>query len=253
LIVSITPKAGNGPYGEACPAGITIGLNTQVQVNIAPDANGNGKVAFNTGLGTFQPYIVGSNLGGNNQLEIAGGTLASPLNDAVYALFDSSNGPGNSANGYLNYNDANAVTHACAWWDWQGFHAPASLVAAVATGTGTSNVNAASPEQWHTFTMPSGWTGHARYKLVAEAYMAYIDITMAHTALTAKTNVPMGTLPSYYLPVGGSVTLPLVETNSTALAVPAPSCYIGSGGAVTCYYLDVGTTTVDVHCMYPLN
>lgn len=108
-------------------------------------------------------------------------------------------------------------------------------------------------EGWQNITPPSGWSGTLRYKLLAEANLVIWDMALTHTALTAKTNVTLTTtLPTTYRP-STSATLPCTETNNTAFATPTPAVFVGSGGTVTAFNVDVGSTGIDCHAIYALN
>lgn len=108
-------------------------------------------------------------------------------------------------------------------------------------------------EAWQNITPPTGWSGTLRYKLMAEFNFVFWDMALTHTALTAKTNVVLTTtLPTIYRPTT-SATLPCTESNNTAFATPTPALFVGSGGTVTAFNIDVGATGIDTHAMYALN
>lgn len=155
-------NATSDPYGNAIAPGIWAGQFGQTQAGL--EASGPaGQLLFPV-AGT-SPLLVGGVSG------VAAGTGAEVQifgpqdsgagnNDRVFMVFGDHLAVGSSAAYFLDYLDANGTT----WVQVQGGNAGLFLstvtnLTAVLPGTGTSSVNPAQPETWHTATLINGWAG----------------------------------------------------------------------------------------------
>jgi hypothetical protein len=101
-------------------------------------------------------------------------------------------------------------------------------------------------------TLPPGWTGRLRYRLITADFV-YIDIAIVGPAVTGtRPSLNFGTIPEDYRPSGVAVNLPLVQRSNNRVAGADPVLQIGTGGAVTAFYLEPPADGVNCHGIYPL-
>lgn len=196
LIMSITQASGTDSFGNAYPAGFTVGSSAHTQVEML-SAGGIGGIKFLFNNAGFTSGVLDGAVGVNFAQVFIGGpnNTTAGHTDFVAMEFNSSDGTG-SANWGLVYVDANAVSHLTAYGDWTGFNIPAGIIAAVDPATGTSATNAASPETWH--TMPAFNTNFS-HGVPVPSYKLYPDNTVG---LTGQVSVVAG------ITAGTVVTLP---------------------------------------------
>jgi hypothetical protein len=162
---------------------------------------------------------------------------------------------GNGANGQVQVTYTNAQSLVGALSPIAGTDAAGNAFAIGYTGPAQAIHPGSSPatvETWQVVTNPSGWSGILRYKLLSEVNRVALDMALTHTALTSKQTVTLFTIPAIYRP-NRAQTLECVETNNTAVAAPMPSTFVGTGGSVSAFNVDVGTTGIDCHDTYPLD
>jgi hypothetical protein len=107
---------------------------------------------------------------------------------------------------------------------------------------------------WQTagLTIPGGWTGRLRYRLITADFV-YIDIAITGPALSGdRPSLNFGTIPPDYRPSGVAVNLPLVQRTNNRVAGADPVLQIGVNGPVVAYYLEPPCDGVNCHGIYPL-
>jgi hypothetical protein len=108
---------------------------------------------------------------------------------------------------------------------------------------------------WQTagLTLPGGWTGRLRYRMITPDFV-YIDIAIVTgTPLgTGRTTLQFGTIPPAYQPSGVAVNLPLVQRSNNRTTGADPVLQIGTGGGTAAWYLEQGCDGVNCHGIYPL-
>lgn len=153
LVVSITANAVSGPFGEAVPAGLTIGRASEIQVEL-----------FRSGTVALLEFLL-NNANFSNPL-IDSAVLGAPafatmffqgsktptvgFRDAVIMQMNSSDAVSSFANLALRYVTDAGIQLQYALVDGTGFSTVAcSGLAATKPGTGTSQANPAQTEVWH--------------------------------------------------------------------------------------------------------
>ena len=116
----------------------------------------------------------------------------------------------------------------------------------------------AAVESWHSLTpLPSGLTGSARYKLVAEASMIILDVNVQWTT-TAATTFTLPSIPTGYVPSGPGA-LPRVYTmcgNSTIVTSSNTAMgrlYLSGGGVQVIVPASTGGGTASCTVIVPTN
>jgi hypothetical protein len=108
------------------------------------------------------------------------------------------------------------------------------------------------PWQTDGLTMPGGWSGRLRYRLITADFV-YLDIAITGPAVGAgRPSLNFGTIPPAYRPSGVAVNLPIVQRSNNRVAGADPVLQIGTGGAVVAYYLESPADGLNVHGIYPL-
>jgi hypothetical protein len=108
------------------------------------------------------------------------------------------------------------------------------------------------PWQTDGLTLPGGWTGRLRYRLITADFV-YLDVAITGPAVgTGRPNLNFGTIPPDYRPSGVAVNLPIVQRNNQRTTGADPVLQIGTGGATVAYYLEQGCDGVNCHAIYPL-
>jgi hypothetical protein len=112
---------------------------------------------------------------------------------------------------------------------------------------------APAPGDWVTFTPPSPWAGRLRFRLFAGFYV-YVDVAMTRNpAQPSKSGqIDLGDMPPGMRPPDPNATMPIVQSNNTAVAPADPSFFVGPGGAIRLYNVDAGTTNVNCNGFYAL-
>jgi hypothetical protein len=260
LVLSIASAAGTDRFGNPYPGGLTVGLNTMPQMQLASSGGiGSLQVLYNNaGFGTA--IIEGAILTGFASFVINGAkNLTAGHTDFVGLEFNSSDGT-SSANMTLIYNDASGVAHTTMTNDWTGFNVPAGTINAVAPGTGTSPVNAASPESWHAPSLPGGWGGGMAYKLYPDKTVGLAGLVTLPAA-GAYNGVVLFTLPAAYRP-GGIKRLPIAALpqssayGNNAASIGLPRVFIDTTGNVSLAGLPVSVNSGQVcvdGCRFPID
>lgn len=113
--------------------------------------------------------------------------------------------------------------------------------------TGLVALVGSTPETWHSVSLPAGWTGTARVKLLAQTNMAVFDAVVVPNAASGG----FGSFPSAaYYPTAGR-EYPVGYTGGTT-STTNPRLVIPTSGAITMGGLIAGTT-VCVTQDYPLD
>jgi hypothetical protein len=160
---------------------------------------------------------------------------------------------GNGGNGLVTVTYVNSQALIGALSPVAGSDSVSNAFAAGYTGAVQAIQPSSSPaavETWHNVTPPSGWSGVNRYKKVAEANCAMVDIQCTHAG--ASGNVTFMTLPAAYSPVATKSTIPSIGNNS-APANSNQRIDVNTNGNVTTFALPASTTQVKVFFIYPLD
>lgn len=109
------------------------------------------------------------------------------------------------------------------------------------------------PGDWLVFTPPSPWAGRLRFRLFM-GYYVYVDVAMTRNpAQPSKSGqIDLGDMPAGMRPPDPNATMPVVQSNNTAVAPADPSFFVGPGGAIRLYNIDAGTTGVNCNGFYAL-
>jgi hypothetical protein len=113
---------------------------------------------------------------------------------------------------------------------------------------------APAPGPWVPVTPPAPFSGVLRFRVFA-GYYVYVDVALVvNPRLTVKTELfELGTMPEGMRPaLGTNVTMPIVQSDNTAIAPGDPSFFVGPGGAIRLYRLDAGTAAVNCNGFYAL-
>lgn len=263
-------SGGQGGFGSGQPIDY-VGGNGANSPGTATAGSGGGSSGSPSGPGNNGhsasggiPGAGGTKAGGGSGG--AGGASGSP---GVAGLTPGGGGGGNGRNGPLSGAGGNGqiqlIYFAAGTQILEGALSPVAGADALgstfgAGWTGPSQAfhpgsNPALVETWQNVTPPAGWTGTLRYRLLSEMNEVFLDYALSHTALAAKTNIQLiNTLPASpnYRPAT-SATIQCEQTNNTAVAASSPSTFIGTGGLVTAFNVDTGTTRIDCHQSYRLD
>jgi hypothetical protein len=262
LELSISAQAGTDPYGNAYPAGVTVGNSTapSTQINLAGGNPAAIDFIINDLLNRFVSasiYSSVTSLGGHDfaTLNIQGPAITGhPANDDFMLMgLNSPNADGSSsANLGISYIDANLAQNFYVIIDQTGSNILACKnLRAYLPGTGTSATNPAQSETWHTASNPSGWSGTARYKLLAETNLVLIDFQLTHAG--ASGNVSVLTLPVAYRPAFNHAE-PFIMTTTAGTAWPVTMrVTVQTDGQVVTSALPAGTTTIAATFICPID
>jgi hypothetical protein len=232
LLASIANAAGNDQFGNAYKAGIFVYGATGAAGGLA--VSGTQVFLFMYPPGTVHagaPPQIGSvtaNPGAVNELVELGmnsGTETGPGGNAGVQLFSQTADGTGGARGSLIITGAQVL-------DWFAgsvlVHEP---VYQVQPGTGSTQ------EGWHAMTLAGGWTGTARYKLLADGTTVMIETNSGSIGGGANANgTQIWTAPAGYVPAIGQQVIPLyvsaVGAGSAAAAL-SPYLQISATGALT--------------------
>ena len=156
LIMCWAVTSGTDQFGNAYPAGITIGNNVNPQVNMQ-SSGGTGILQFLMNNASYTAMIIRAITG---QVAFGGAAnTASGHTDSVQTQYNASNGgAGVSANYEMIYVDISGGAHFYLTLSDAGVSVPAGSINAVAPGTGTLT-NPASSEVKHQASLINGWQG----------------------------------------------------------------------------------------------
>jgi|HubBroStandDraft_1064217.scaffolds.fasta_scaffold233627_2 hypothetical protein len=236
LIASLTAAAGTDPYGNPYPAGLTIGLDTSTQLELA-SVGGVGQLLFLLNNALYGNGVLESAVtGGAGQIVLNGPKLLS-IPDFVGQEWNSNFGSGNSANMEWIYTDADGTSHLAAGYGYQGFLVFAGEITGIHPGTGTSPVNAAVAETWQFASPPSGWTNDLIYKLYPDQTVGFAG-TIILPSSGSYNGVTFTTLPAGYIPAGTKLRPIVCTAQSSAYGNNSsspglPYVQITSGGVVS--------------------
>jgi hypothetical protein len=260
LIASVSAAAGTDPYGNAYPAGITVGLATGNQVQMAVPA-GIAQLMFPLNVTGFEAPHLESGMVGSGSTEYAALVIQGPQDtahpDYMGVQLNSSDGT-STANLDFIYNSTSspAVATEMAYCDNTGFNVIAGSVRGAAPGS-----NPATPASWGGLGVPSGWTGlltagggsqGGRYLKLAEQQAVWIDIAMTAPSAGSGTTVTFPySIPANQSPQYGPRNFPVAINASTA---ENSRVNIGTNGVVEILGLPSGFTgSVSASFMIPLD
>jgi hypothetical protein len=252
LIGSWTIAAGTDSFGNTYPAGITLGLSANPQMELLSNGIGQGvlQVLYNNSL-YGNATLLGDINGSFAQIALGGPkNTTAGFTDQVSLVLNSSDGSSSFSNGNLFYVDKTGTSHQYAYYDGSGFHVTTGSIAGIDPTTGTSLANPAVAETWHTVSPPAGWSGTNRYKLLAEKNFACADIQLTNAG--AAGNITCMTLPSGYRPQN-NISLPMYMTNNAAPANQNQRMNISSAGVVSTFALPANTTGFGGTFIFPID
>jgi len=213
LVISIATVGGTDQYGNAYPTGVSLAGNTRITFPANPaieqDYGFIQSAAGGTPPATFtQTFIVGPQ------------SNAVGFKDRIASQYNSSNHDGSShANFNLAYVDNAGSSHFYHVMDINGVNISTGKITGIQPGT-----SPAIQEGWHAVTLPTGWTGTARVKILAEQQFACFDFQLNG----AGSGTTFGTFPSaaYYPTIARH--FPVAQTGSIAspirlLISPSPT------------------------------
>lgn len=210
LAISITAKPVTGPLGESVPSGITVGKIANPQVNIKSSTPGGFGVldfplnnATIPGLSLINASIQ-SGPPSYGQLALFGpSTSGVGYTDLISIAWNSNNISGtSSANMSAGYFDGNAIFQNYLVMNSNGVTINASpLIKASQPGTGTSIINPAISEVWHSLGTLAGYTvGIGRYRLLP-TNEAQLEISVTSAGANASSVTFQNAMPSQYRPL----------------------------------------------------
>lgn len=261
LAIAISSASGTDQFGNTYLSGIDVGeLFPRVIIRSLP-ASGVGIIEWPTGfpaelaLANMQGAIVDNAPGAHNflQLLIQGpGISLANHKDYVFMEYNSANEDGTSfANGEFIYVDNAQTGHEYAYWDGSGFHLTTSTVQGIDPTTGSSALNPAVRENWHTLPLAAGWSTVAgqpvpSYKIVAEANMVFLAGVATHAAFSTTTALSTASaLPAAYRPSN----IVVISGNNPTEA-PAE---ITVAGTINAFPGGTSCTTCRFSGLYPLD
>lgn len=263
LIMSFSASAGSDSFGNAYPAGFTVGLSSTTQVQMVSNGGvGNFNILFNNASFT-SGQMFGSVISNFADLVINGpATTVAGRTDFVGVEWNSnvSTGAIGSANMLFIYNDSLGSAHGQASFDYSGFNIKAGKVTGIHPGTGTSPSNAAVAETWQVPSLPAGWGGGAAYKANADNTVTLAGlITLPSTG--SYNNITIFTLQSGYAPLGqkriSMASLALSSAYGNNSASPGlPRVFVDTTGNVSLAGIPVSVNSSQVcidGCIYPLD
>lgn len=185
--------------------------------------------------GTFTRYaeITGNVSGSGEAFQVLG--AADTTQEAVGFEFSSRGVNGVSATAFLTYFDSAGGQHTQLVASLTGLQLPVvQSLSAVLPGTGTSTLNPAAPESWHTMALGNGWVSTAgfraaQYRLVP-GNLVEIDGTISGTAATSANFFD---LPAGYQPGGTNVRGYAIGATGGVPAGSAPNVRCTGAGALT--------------------
>jgi hypothetical protein len=238
LITSIAPVAGVDPFGNAYPAGVTVGEAPGVQANmgvVTPGGFGIFQFLLNSGLWT-NPEIVGAITGTPNfaDLGFIGPASTNPaFDDSITMALNSSDAVSSSANLVTFYNSVAGPVFTYFTIDAGGVGIrAASQVTAAQPGTGTPGTPAQA-ETWHDLRpLTNSFVGTVagkyppQYRKCADGDVQIFGNIRTPPAAGNYNNLTWGTLPALYRPnkqftagltmnVADGIATPLLNINST--------------------------------------
>lgn len=254
LDISIAQAAGTDQFGNAYPAGVTAGLSTATQARLV-SVSGSGVLDFPLNNALFVAGVLKSGIIGNfASLTLAGPQkLVANLEDLVFLDLNSSDGVASSANLECIYVDTSGGTHLYAYMNYQGFRIQAcSELIATQPGTGTSSLNPAQAETWHTLGgFVNGWSGTVYYRLMPDNT---VQMTGTLTPGTAADGTAFAGVPAGYIPASHSEFVPVGWYGGSGAPGGRPMIQVDTAGHVRCYGCGgVSGGTLPVSGRYPLD
>ena len=254
LILSISANGGTDPYGNVYPPGVTVGGNTQPQVQLVAGNPAYINFPLNSAAYQFNPQIL-ADVQGNYSQMVLGGPIAALANhtDQVALNLNSANTSGTSfANASFDWVDPSGGIHGFFFVDGSGVSiTTCKTLVATMPGTGTSALNPATNETWHNVTPPAGWSGTCRYKILAETNFVCVDFELSNA--TGNGNVVVMTVPALYRFSGAQRDYPLAIQSNIAPASSNQRCFVKNDGTVTTFGLPNPTTVISQTFFYPLD
>jgi len=260
-VLSIAAAAGTDPYGNSYSAGLTVGLNTNIQLNLR-SSSGKGILEFLINNASFVNGRVQTVLSGSfAQTAIGGPASTAPgFTDLVALTLNSSDAISSSANMGLIYNDAAGFSHTYAAVDFTGFStSECSRLRATEPGTGTSALNPAISEVWHDLRpLLNSFVGTNAGKYPPQFQVdarGYVNVFGTVKLPAAYGSVTWATLPAAYRPASNPMDFPLaIESNGTSNLVTTPLLQIDTGGNMQFKNMPTGLSGafVDVDVSFPL-
>jgi hypothetical protein len=206
LIFSIAQTAGTDGFSNAYPAYVSMGLSTQVQVQLAATGSSAGQLLFNFNSASFTNAVVEGSTGSFAQLLLNGpGKTVTGHKDYVGIELNSSDGISSFANMTFIWNDTNNVAHNQMYIDGQGVHVPSTM--SVPNGVIESSLNA-----WKTtFTTYTSVVAAADADLIVfvQQNATYrFEAVISYFSSTANCNLQYA-----FVPTGSGGNLNLVVTS----------------------------------------
>jgi hypothetical protein len=235
-LLTIASAAGNDRFtSDAFLAGFTAGVATSTQIQLT-NSGGAGFLNFLlNNAAVTNGFLEGINFGTFGEILLQGPALTTAnRTDSVSAELTSNNGSLFPATFQIGYTDAGGSTHGYLIVGAQGAAISAGSISAVTPGTGTTALNPATTETWHTM---GAFAANYSHGSPVPAYKLFPDNTVA---FSGEVNVTAGaagavfiTLPtSSYFPTTGKVFPVSINAGTPATAGNA-RVVISTAGAVS--------------------
>jgi len=262
LITSITAAAGTDGFGNAYPAGLTVGTVADTQLQMYSSA-GVGRLVFPLNNAAFTNGLLESGIVGTTGELVLNGpkNTVAGFTDFVGVEYDSSDGISTSATLQIVYNDPTPAAHLYAYAGSSGFVIESGWITCVLPGTGTSPSNPAVNESIHSLSglLAGNWavrTGGyiAQYYLLPFPWpngRLQVDFELTITPTVSGTSTLTTALPSGWWPLHHH-DIP-VAWNSTAAPVNCPTVNLSTAGVLTAYNLPTGTSLLQFSGSFPMN
>lgn len=261
LILSIAAVAGTDPYGNTYPAGVTVGLNANQQVEIF-SSSGRGTIALRMNSAAFTNGGLQGFIGGSFAENVLAGpkSTAPGFTDGVQLGLNSSDAISSSANMQLVYNDASGAGHVYAFEDFTGFNVTTCpSIRAKTPASGTSASNPAVQETWHdlrpllnSFVGTNAGKYPPQYQVDARGF---VNIFGTVKLPASYGSVVWQTLPAAYSPASNPMYFPIaIESNGTSNLVTTPLLQIDTAGNMQFKNMPTGLSGafVDINVSFPL-
>jgi hypothetical protein len=267
LAGSWSGSAGNDGLGNSWPEGLIIGSNASntPQVALVPAPGGPNSPAqlqfplSPASLFGNQPNIGADSPSSNGELFISGPGLAqSGFKDWLQFAFYSYT---NTTPAHLDttYSDGNDVTHVYQSISYFGVNLYAcNFIQAVEPGTGTSQTNAASGENFHEAALENGWVGSGGgvnalfYQLLPWGVNGVVEIIGDIQNSTATGNSVCATLPTGYQPTSGQNHPAFWNNPTSSNSASPPWVNVQSNGNIQITAIEVANKEIFFHIFVPL-